>query len=530
LDTLFNGLVGSGWEYQKFDLSLALEEEKELAYLYNEFAYFYDYAREALYNMRDFNPKNDKFEDEISYYFELADFKKENSFYVIKIKDGMQYTLAIDGVSLRIFSTGIAILSIELLNYSYPSLQAIKQINEYGRRFYPQYIGQDDKTKALYPEIAKGSFLADSICMQISRKDRDTIKIAEPFRILLNRAKNDIRIGSHISTLLGTCFTQDRDMKEKFYIQPILDDRMFVVCWYGNDVLAQRFTKDNTYTNDNSWYEYVYVDKPDDITVKNDWMKNDLLYQATYDRWSGNKTLFGMTRYSFVALTDRQWYGTTIISRHMRSLYFQMAVLLLSIRASILRFSDEMAAIASLRDYKEEERLSDLYGRYLTFYNRLYFKEITHQDQGIELYDIGLRQMKIPEHIEKLDGKFTKLHDFATLKQNNRESDKVNRLTVLGSLFVIPSVVSLFTQLDMFKPYAVWALILSILLGLSVAYVAATSKLRTNIVRVVWAIGLIGVFVFATYQTNDWGNRWLSTVVKAKESSQSHLIKKGGEK
>ena len=39
--------------------------------------------------------------------------------------------------------------------------------------------------------------------------------------------------------LLGDSFSQDKKSQNKFYIQPILDDRMFVVGWYGNDELSK---------------------------------------------------------------------------------------------------------------------------------------------------------------------------------------------------------------------------------------------------------------------------------------------------
>ena len=88
------------------------------------------------------------------------------------------------------------------------------------------------------------------------------------------------------------------------------------------------------------------------------------------------------------------------------------------------------------------------YRRYLTFYNRMYFKEVTHQEQGIELYDMALEQMKIPEHIEKLDGKFTKLHDFANLQSEKKTTKAMNALTIVGSTLILPSLVIAWFGLD----------------------------------------------------------------------------------
>lgn len=128
----------------------------------------------------------------------------------------------------------------------------------------------------------------------------------------------------------------------------------------------------------------------------------------------------------------------------MTSMYFQMITLLLAMRTSILRFSDEIASLAS-NETIDTEKLTNLYQRYLTFYNRLYFKEVTHQDQGIELYDMARKQMKIDDHMEKLDGKFTKLFEFAKMQSDDKSAKKMNMLTVMGAIFLPPSfMMSLF--------------------------------------------------------------------------------------
>ncbi len=446
------GSDDSDWEYTKFDLG-EIMKNKETKY-YSEFAYFYDYAREALYNMQDFALDNPAFKSELSYYFESKRFndknKKKTNRFIIETPDEVPkiYDLQIDGLSLRVFDTGIAILSIELHNYDYTTTADVKAINEYGRRFYPQYLGIDKKGN-----ITKPDFLPKSITIRSEGEEY----IMENFLYdsLVDGETNEIFVGKHISELLGKCFTQDLNKPEHFYIQPILDDRMFVIGWYGSDAFVSRVKPNNAYTYDNSWYEYVFVDKHGGCTVQNEWMKYQLISDATYDRWSNYSTLYGITRYSFVVLTGsmktlKKNYAD-YIPTHTNTMYFQMMLLVLAIRASILRFSDEVAAVATLADEKEEKRLKLLYEKYLSFYNRLYFKEVTHQDQGIELYDMALRQMKIVEHIEKLDGKFVKLHDLVALKANNREVDAMNNLTKFGTALILPGLLISIFGMDSLK-------------------------------------------------------------------------------
>jgi hypothetical protein len=439
IEKLHSKLTENGWEYEPFKI----ETETEVnPLLYNEYAYFYDYVREVLYNKEQFSP------DAISNFYRKKSIEEGKFILSIREKEGFPastYELFIDGITLRVFSTGVAILSIELLNHNYTNQNDIFRINDYGRRIYPQYIGSDCS------HTTKGSFLAESISIEDSKGrevaydkfDYDTYE--------------EIRIGDHIMQVLGTdVFTQckcshsercknphrkkcDKSLEGLFYIQPSLDDRMYVHGWYGSDHFSQKLKSDSgrknkkekmPYLYSDDWYKFIFVDNGS-TTVQNAKMKKNLLKQATYDRWSGYGTLYGISRYSFMQLTDQGWMATNVLYPHMITMYFQMSTMLLANRTSILRFSDEVAAIASLSTPKEEKRLHELYGRYLEFFDRLYFKEVTHQDQGIELYDIGLKQMRIPEHIDKLDGKFVKLNNFANLKAQNRESDALNGLNLI---------------------------------------------------------------------------------------------------
>jgi len=447
IDLLDKKLKKGEWQYEKF--AIPGKDEK---LLYNEYAYFYDYARDAMYNLDEFD------ENSISNFYRKESYEGKTFYLEIKKENKVyKYKLVIDGVMLRVFHTGVAILSIELLNKeeSQSDFEDIQRINDYARRLYPQYLGKDGIKNT------KNSFLPNLV--KIGDDE------AENFE---KESYDEIHIGKHILQVLGKdIFCLDKNKSGMFYIQPSLDDRMFVISWYGNDCLSKQLS--TQYCKDNDWYRYVFIDNGD-ITVKNDAMKERLLCEATYARWSDYGTLFGVTRYSFVLLTSsfetlsKPYINAVFLTEHIKTMYFQFVILLLANRTSILRFSDEVAAIASKKG--SITKLENLYDRYLTFYNRLYFKEVTHQDQGIELYDKALKQMKIPEHIEKLDGKFTKLFDYANLKQSNKESDAMNSLNLIVSalgvtgLFISIYSMGAFDFENSLKPFW-WAVGSSVLAG-----------------------------------------------------------------
>ena len=421
------------WEYKAF----------KVADEYNEYSYFYDYARDAIYN---FSEEFD--EDAISYYYEKNQFK--NEIFELKIKERKEsYQLTLAGVTLRVFNSGVAILSLELENHIHLNFDDILKINDFGRRIYPQFIGKDNGI-----EDTKDAFLAEYI------------KIGEIEERFEYENFDNIRIGSHIMQLLGqTIFTQDKKQTERYYIRPSLDDRMFVISWYGNSAKSTQLKQD--YLQNDSWYKYVFVDGKY-VTVKNRGMQKELLKKSTYDRWSDDGMLFGISRYSFVSITNRDWFPLNIIQPHIGTMYFQMITLLLATRSSLLRFSNEIAVLASHQQI-DTQKLTILYQRYLTFSDRLYFNEVTHQDQGIELYDMARNQMKIDEHIEKLNGKFSKLFEFAELQDRKRveafekkkfkiekeiadkRANAMDNFTIMGAIFLPPSLMIALFSMGIFE-------------------------------------------------------------------------------
>ncbi len=475
-------LKKESWVYEVYDMH---KDADEMHLAYNEFAYFYDYSRDALYNRESFSKdaissffrkgtkvKDKERKDKILDHYEGKTYKI--SIQEIGCKKAITYELAIKGVSLRVFHTGVAILAIELENNHYKDFEDILRINDFGRRVYPQYIGDNKDERVSAP---KQSFLAEYI--QIGDDKKEDFNDFE---------YKDVEIGKHIIGVLGESLFTDKkslskeaDTSDRFYIQPSLDDRMFVMSWYGNDTLSKALISNEAYKQSADWYRYVFVDGGNDATVQNSIMKRSLLAEATYDRWTTSpyyETLYGITRYSFMSLSQNSDFTKNILPLpHMKTMYFQMATLLLANRTSILRFSDEIAALVSPAKKstidKHAQKLENLYAIYLKYYNRLYFKEVTHQDQGIELYDIGIKQMRIANHVEKLDGKFEKLFNFSNLKAEKKSSNAMNTLTYFGGLFLVPTfVISLFglkeVQDTITKPHIAWVF-LSGVVGLVIA-------------------------------------------------------------
>jgi len=427
-------LEKDGWEHQSFKIQNQFD--------YNEYAYFYSFIRETLYNKNDFK------ENDTSYFFEK---EYKGGQYNIKIKD-KTYELELEGLSLRIFETGIAIFSIEVSNrkYSQSDMNDILKINEYARRIYAPFLGRSSQAES-WTQAAKSSQLASSV--EVILPDGTVCK--DNFCDDYIKIPDEIKISPYILELLGqNTFTILSTHDKKYYIQPIIDDRMFVLSWYGSDICSERM-REHQYVDSDKWYEYVFVDGTG-ITVHNKEMQESLIKKATYNRWMDYKygvTLFGLTRYSFVCLSNASDFSKAVLPLpHMKTMYFQMFTLILAIRASTLRFSEEVTALSSIKNEKDNhfsEKVSTLYRYYIKFVNKIYFREITAQEQGIELYNQALDCMHIQRDVKDLDAEIAELHTYVSLKSEEKQArqadERENRLEIiskLGAIFLPPSLIA----------------------------------------------------------------------------------------
>ena len=437
IDAFAGLLQNPHWQRKPFTIDKAQD--------YNEFIYFYDFVRDALFD----SGKETVLQQ---YEYEYNIFKESK--YVIHLKDGSTYELNIDKILLNVYTTGVGILSYHLKNNkeNYGDISDILRINEFGRRIYPQFLDEKDFTNT-----TKKAFLADRIEVFID-EEQTFIENFTYFDSLKHVQENPGKLSDTIMGLLGDRFFTKKEKTQKgdIYIEPLVDDRMFVMCWYADDKLCAELAKykkrreSYNYTSNDDWYKFLFVDTKE-TTCKSIAMKEELLKAHTYDRWIDKKygTLFGYSRYSFVVLTTK---GNILALQHLKTMYFRMVNLVLVQRASILRFSHEVTHISALKKAKDTtKRISHLYERYIRFVNKVYFREVTAQEQGIELYDRIVQVIKIERDVKDLNREIDELHQYASLLEDKRKSNQLHILTVLGALFLVPAFLTGFFGMNIFS-------------------------------------------------------------------------------
>ena len=441
-------LQKKGWIYKKFNISQSVTN-------YNEYSYYHDFVRDAIYNLNDFD------KNATSYYFEK--YIGKDATYSIELNSNKTYTLNLTHISLRVFDTGIAILVFEMYNKNYPYTQAILDINDFGRRVYPQFLDMYDEKNLL--DAPRETFLPKELTVKYQNRE-----IKEDFEDSYCSIPNGIKISKIILEVLDTDIFSTEFKSNKYLIQPVIDDRMFVICWYGESEFAKQIRDEGYFTLDN-WYRFVFVDNGSK-TVASNKMQKKLIDEVTYDRWMNNGTLYGISRYSMVSLTDRSWFATNILRVHIETIYYQMAILLLAQRASILRFSDEVSALSDIDEKDDKEvakKISILYKAYIRFVNKLYFREVTPQEQGIEMYEIAQNVMNIKRDIKDLDNEIAELHSYMNMIEEKSRNDRLEVISKIGAIFLPPTLLAGMFGMNMinFSQNPLFAFIAVILIFLS---------------------------------------------------------------
>ena len=131
-----------------------------------------------------------------------------------------------------------------------------------------------------------------------------------------------------------------------------------------------------------------------------------------------------------------------------------MAGLSLVQRASVLKFSEEVTHLSRLPEQDTQtlaDNIGSFYQSYIRFVNQIYFREITAQDQGIELYNMLHESLGLKEQVKDLDNEISELHNYATLLDEKAQSRNLSLLTILGSLFLAPSFIVGFFGMNTLK-------------------------------------------------------------------------------
>ncbi|MEL6676281.1 MAG: hypothetical protein AAFR61_29005 [Bacteroidota bacterium] len=509
------------WEKNAFDL-------RDIG-RYNEFNYFYDFVREVLYDTGEALHHDRSGTRSLLRHYSFQ-FGETDLRYKISAKwkesgevEEKDYDLKVDDIHLNIYKTGVGVLSFFLTNEdeNQKSKEDILRINQFGRRIYPPFFEVDQEKIINYDlgeafeQQLKGTQNKELSCeigieASIGHEDGSELgkqRGGKPFSALEtfkdyfkseSFSKGPFRLPKFIIALFpeGIFVTTEKERGDqtsygKIFLSPVLDDRMFVVCWYGNDDLANAMRPTTTPNHHgdleryfpykkvqdphyhyarpygNFWHEFTFVDNPGGLSSQNPYLTEELLDKHTYQRWVGYGTYYGITRYSLVCLTSsfetlkKDPINAAFLVQHLQSIYYKMTELVLVQRASLLKFSDEITHLSHFSPKKGNQidvsllstQIQDLYKHYILYVNKIYYREITAQEQGIEMYNMMQKHMSLEQHTKELDHEIEELHKYLGALEEDAQNQKLNGITIIGALFLIPSFILALYGLKIYEPF-----------------------------------------------------------------------------
>lgn len=388
-----------------------------------------------------------------------------------------EYRLEVKNIMLRLFSVGVVMLSFHTQAVRYKTYQYIenkwKKINReipveknfcncgsLGRRMFQPFINKDNNDCAetasyscllFHKNQAGKSDSSDAvhipICYNMDAYDhimhlhapsipflRPNIPYASPH----NRFAHPNCLCFLEMLFNKRCISYERakevvsktTVENSIIISPFHDDRMYVHGYFYDtspkglpSVLKNAFPHRKNILSGcdvNSYWQNILIkwcavtqlDKDCSATCCNLEMIAEQLDRDTYSRWTGVGTHYAITSTNFImAINDASY---PFLFDNMQWHYFQLFLIGLLQRCSVLRFCEEAAAIMSQSTrHKDVPKLCDsMRNQYIIFLNSIWWKEVSLQIQGQEMYKKLSLNMEIGDNIKQLDEALNELYDY----------------------------------------------------------------------------------------------------------------------
>lgn len=354
--------------------------------------------------------------------------------YYDKAENLRFYDLKVTSIFLRIYEgVRTANLVICTENYSYPSLDDINAINQYGRRIYNPFL-MDDKSYLEAPNDLKLLTREEEAIEPEKSSNLVEYKIMSAPKILLK---------SFFGYDDNSIFPEKKPTEDRQHLSILIDDRMFVHSIIASKEFSSMIKKtgnfENFFAEENNkemerLYKYSFIDKGDATCQSFDLLK-DALSKCLYRRWVNYGTLYVVTPHSFLFLAGSEMKDVPgFLKTYFKTEYLEMVLMVIAQRQGLLYFSQ----IAGQSSEESSQDIISLQKRYTIFQNQFLLPEISAQEQAIELYDLLQDSLYVPKYEDILDRQITSLYEISQNKLSTKQNKTANMLTFLGLVLALP--------------------------------------------------------------------------------------------
>ncbi len=219
--------------------------------------------------------------------------------------------------------------------------------------------------------------------------------------------------------------------------KPLLDHRMVLHTMFClNESLKENYKC-------NSWEKYrllfsriLFVDTYAYTYFGDEKFMNDLIKKRFYDRWQSEGTLYGFCRYADA--TVKFGRKSEFIEDNFKSVYYLMSIIALYYRCALIDFaarsSEVTTELVKSGKWTKNKSAQKLREDFLKFSNVWYFRELTNQDQGIEMFDMHRRAYELDELYHQVKEEIEKLDEHIRMEQAKRLNILIICLTIVAAI------------------------------------------------------------------------------------------------
>lgn len=381
------------------------------------------------------------------YEYDLNPFGENEKYFYRIGKNGWEtdsqrcFDLLMESIELHLYKSGVGILFLRTLNMDPDtSVEDIKYINDKGRSislpFIPEekngYIACADALGVVVRSNVEKA-LPDRMYMTDFRKRVKYYFDAEEAGVPETIAEAKRQLMSH-AVFLDYVLNVNLDDKGEntLQVQGVNDYRMYVLSLIRDEALSRKI-KDRRWRESEGgeklWYSVLHIDEGS-ATCQHPEMRRKLLNGSSYMRWADEGTLYGMTEYSFVCLTDSAKEVDLSVVRAFYVNYTYMVSLTLAQKIGFVCFGKRLEELAENMKKNKfgcfrksvGKQLVALQENYIVWKNQVLISEFSTQEQGMELYHLMQKQLLVYREKEIVDEKVESLYEIVNIDNGIRNN------------------------------------------------------------------------------------------------------------
>lgn len=307
--------------------------------------------------------------------------------------------------------------------------------------------------RQLYPTFQE-QIAESKIARLIIRDENHTVVAENPTQYELDENKN-VRLPQQTNELLAPTLVHiaslffGQSIKNHLHTLQVYDDRMFISVAYGLSgpqhddatlqciktliALTDRFADIISPQNQTTGLGYPY--DPQSCA--------DLIDSTELGLWNhvGGHYLFNDMVNGY--LSSGSFFREIIATKHIPYIYDRMLVQALLYQASLRHYDQQLTLLTKQaldNGAKSQPALKKNQQEFIQFTNQYWFKELTNQMQGKEIFRLQQQGLQLQSYYQQIETELTRTHDYRLADNSENISNRSNHLALWGIWFALAAL------------------------------------------------------------------------------------------